>query len=374
MIGATTGYALCWLLVLVVPMMALVQALAAGAGAVCKTSLQGAIRRQYGLSWAIVTLCSIASVNIVTLAADAKAGSEAISLLTHLPAGYFIVPFIVVVGWLLVSHSYSRIERYLSLLPLVFVCYVASAILAHFDVMAFLHSVFVPQFAFSTAYTSGAIALLGTTMTSYVYFWESVEIAERRPEGASIRFFERDAVVSMLAVGVILVFIVVASAATLGKHHLPVETASDMAIALVPLAGPWASTLFGLGLLGSAILVVPILASATAYVAAHTFGWTGSLDCSFAEAKAFYGILLASLGVAGAAAFVPISSISMLYGASIAGGVATPLTLFFLVWIAGDRSVMGERRFGLPLVAAAWVVTGIVTAAGVIYLVCALRA
>src|SRR5271166_5766764 len=139
-IGATTGYALCWLLVLVVPMMALVQALAAGAGAVCKTSLQGAIRRQYGLSWAIVTLCSIASVNIVTLAADAKAGSEAISLLTHLPAGYFIVPFIVVVGWLLVSHSYSRIERYLSLLPLVFVCYVASAILAHFDVMAFLHS------------------------------------------------------------------------------------------------------------------------------------------------------------------------------------------------------------------------------------------
>src|SRR5271166_4779454 len=179
-IGATTGYALSWLVVLVVAMLALVQSLAAGVGAVCKTSLQGAIRRHYGLSWAILTLCAVAAVNVFTLAADVKAGSEALSLLTRLPAGYFILPFVVVVGWMLVSHSYSRVERYLSLLPIVFVGYVASAVVAHIDGAALLHSIFIPHYTLAPLYAFGAIALLGTTLTSYVYIWESVEVAERR--------------------------------------------------------------------------------------------------------------------------------------------------------------------------------------------------
>ncbi|HMD02908.1 MAG TPA: divalent metal cation transporter [Candidatus Baltobacteraceae bacterium] len=371
-IGATTGYELCWLVVLVVPMLAVVQALAAGVGVVCKTSLQGAIRREFGLNWAIVTLCAVAAVNVMTLAADVKAGSEAISLFTHVQAGYFILPFVLVVGAMLLSHSYGKIERYLSLLPILFVCYAGSAILAHIDIKALLAGVFVPHFRVAPLYAFGALALLGTTLTSYVYIWESVEVAERRSEDASFHRFTRGAAYGMLSVGVIFVFILIASAATLGKHHQTVATANDMAAALVPLAGPWASTLFGIGLLGSAVLAVPVLAGTTAYVAAHTFGWDGSLDRSFRDAKPFYGVLLASLAVAAVAAFAPVSPVALLLWASIAGGLATPLTLAFLALIAGNRKLMGPYRMSRPLAVGAWAITGVVVAASLAFLLLSL--
>jgi Mn2+/Fe2+ NRAMP family transporter len=287
--------------------------------------------------------------------------------LTRAPSNLFVIPFAAVVGALLVTHSYGRIERYLSLLPLVFVGYAASAVLAHADVAAFLHSVFVPHFSFSPPYVFGAIALLGTTLTSYVYVWESVEVAERRPERSAIGRFEKDAAFGMLAVGVVFLCIVVACAATLGKHHLPIETASDAAAALTPLAGKWAGTLFGIGLLSSAVLAVPVLAATTAYVFAHTFGWRGSLDDSLGDAKRFYAVLLSSLAVAALAALLPFSPIAILYWASIAGGVATPLTLCFLVLAARDPQVMGVSIIGRGLAAAAWITTGCVTVAAALF-------
>ena len=368
-VGATTGYALCWLILLIVPALALVQALAADVGAVCQTSLQGAIRRYYGLGWAVVTLCAVAAVNTVTLAADLKAGTEALSLLTRIPAGYFVLPFVALVGWLLLSRSYRRIERYLSVLPLAFVCYAASAILAHFDVAALLHSIFVPSYTLSPAYAAGAIAILGTTLTGYVYICESIGIAERAQDRTPIRVFERDAFVSMLMVGIIFVFILVASAATLGKHHLPVETASDMAAVLVPLAGPWAGILFAIGLLASAVLAVPILASTTAYVVTHTFGCPGSLNAGRGDAKVFYGVLIGSLAIAGFVALAPVSPVAMLFWASILGGLATPVTLAFLMLIAGDAKVMGQYRMSRAVAALAWLIVGVVTAAGIAFVV-----
>jgi len=349
-------------------MLAVVQAMAAAVGGVCKTSLQGAILRRFGLGWAMATLCAVVAVNVITLVADVKAGSEALSLLTRVPAGYFILPFVFGVGWLLVSHSYGRIERLLAILPLVFVCYAASAVLAHFNVGAFFRGVFVSHVTFSVGYTSAAIALLGTTLTSYVYVWESIEVAERRPPGFAIGSFERDAVLGMVLIGIIFIFIVVASATTLGKRHLPIATATDIAAALTPLAGPWAGRLFGIGLLGSAILAVPILASTSAYVMSHTFGWSGSLNSRFGEAKAFYGVMLGSLAIAAVAAFAPLSPIKVLYWASIAGGLATPLTLYFLVRIARDRRTMGHYRIGSSVAASAWIVTLVVTLAAAAFL------
>ena len=349
-------------------MLAVVHAIAASIGAVCGTSLQGALRRRYGLGWGIVTLVAIVVVNVFTLAADVKAGSEASSLLTHAPADAFVVPFALVVGFLLVTHSYARIERFLSLLPLVFVGYAASAVIAHADMGLFLRSVFVPHFAFSPPYVLGAIALLGTTLTSYVYVWESVEVAERRPERSAIGRFEKDAVFGMLAVGVVFLCVVVACAATLGKHHLPIETASDAAAALTPLAGKWAGTLFGIGLLASAVLAVPVLAATTAYVFAHTFGWRGSLDDAMRDAKRFYAVIVSSLAIAALVALLPVPAIAILYWASIAGGVATPLTLCFLVVTARDRRVMGDNRIGRGLAASAWIATACVTVAAAAFL------
>ncbi|HEV7178707.1 MAG TPA: divalent metal cation transporter, partial [Candidatus Baltobacteraceae bacterium] len=114
-IGALTGYALCWVVVLAIGMLAVVQALAAAVGGACRTSLQGAIVRRFGIRWGIATLCAVAAVNLITLAADLKAGSEAMALLTGVRADVFVLPFTVAVGTLLVTHSFNRIERVLQL-------------------------------------------------------------------------------------------------------------------------------------------------------------------------------------------------------------------------------------------------------------------
>ena len=373
-VGATTGYALCWLVILIIPMVALVQALAADIGAVCQTSLSGAIRRHYGFGWALVVLVALGAVNTLTLAADVKAGSEALALLTHIDARAYIIPIVAVVAWLLLSHSYHRIERALLAVSVVFVLYVVSAILAHVDVAALLRDGLVPRSSVSPAYLAGAVALLGTTLTGYAYVWESIGVAERgagkrRAGRASIRAFERDAAAGMAVVGMLFLAILIASAATLGRNHLIVATASDMALALRPLAGPWAGALFGIGLLASAILAVPVLASVNAYVAAHTFGWPGSLDATLRDAPAFYVVASASLALAAVIAFAPVSSIALLSWSSIAGGVATPVSLTFLMLVAGNHTAMGSNRMSRAWAVCGWGITAIVTLAVVAFLV-----
>jgi Mn2+/Fe2+ NRAMP family transporter len=365
-VGAATGYALLWLVLLAVGMLAIVQALAAAVGAACKSSLQGAIRQRFGRRWALVTLAAIGAVNVITLVADVKAGAESLGLLTGLHAEWFVVPFAVVVGYLLVSHSFARIERVLQLLPLAFVAYAASAFLARFDAAAALHGLLVPHVSFQQA--GMAVAIVGTMLTSYVYVWESLEIARRQPSDDAAAHYKRDAALGMLAVGAIFLFIVVASAATLGVHQLRVDTAADLARALTPLAGPWAGTLFGIGLLGSAILVVPILAGTNGYVAAQTFGWRGDLDSPLSQAKAFYAVVLGSLALGAIAALAPVSPVALLYWASVAGGVATPLTLLLLVRLASDRRAMGNARVGRPLAIAGWLVGGVTSVAATAFL------
>jgi Mn2+/Fe2+ NRAMP family transporter len=136
-VGATTIYGLAWLVVLVLPMLAAVQTIAGTIGAVCRTSLQGAIRREFGMGWAAITLFTVVAVNLITLTADVEAGSEALTLLSGIRYEFFVLPFVAIVGWLLVSKSYLRIERFLSFVPLVFLCYGASAIVARADWGAF---------------------------------------------------------------------------------------------------------------------------------------------------------------------------------------------------------------------------------------------
>jgi Mn2+/Fe2+ NRAMP family transporter len=360
-VGAATGYTLSWLVVLLLPMIAVVQSIAAVIGASCRTSIQGAIRRRYGLAWALVALLAVLAVNLITLTADLEAGTESLKLLTGIPRIYFVLPFAGGVGWLLLSKSYLRIERVLSFLPLIFLCYVISAVLAKPDWAMLLHSLVFPRFEFTLPVAGGALALLGTTLTSYVYYWESIEVSERGITPDQVGYMKADAAWGALVPAVCFLFILVATAATLGKSHTPVQTATDAAAALAPLAGAWSTALFAVGLLASAAIAVPVLAGTSAYVVAQTFGWRASLDAPIDQARAFYAALLGSLAVAAAFAFAGFSPIGLLYWASLAGGLATPLTLWFLMAIAQDRGLMGEARINGALAIAGWATTAVVT-------------
>ncbi len=367
-VGATTGYALTWLVVLLLPMLAVVQMIAGSIGAVTRTSLQGAIRSRYGVFWACVALVSVVAVNIFTLTADVEAGAVALTLLTGIAYQYFVLPFVALVGWLLISQRYSRVERILSLLPFIFLAYGASAIAAKADWGLVARAIVLPQFHLNALFIGGALALLGTTLTGYVYIWESVEVAERAPALSQLRSVRIDATLGMVFATLMFLFILVATGATLGREHSLVQTAADAALALKPLAGPWASALFGIGVLGSALLAVPVIAGTTGYVVAHTFGWRGGLNAPFRDARAFYAAIVAALAIAAVFSFAGVSPIALLYGASIAGGLATPITLYFAVRLARDEVTMGGHRIGPLLAGAGWVVAALMSAAAILYL------
>jgi len=366
-VGATTVYGLAWLVVAILPMLAVTQVIAASVGAATRTSVQGAIVRRYGIAAGILSLAAIVAVNLLTLVADVEAGCQALALLFHLPYQVFLLPFVAAIAYLLLTHSYARVATWLMFVPILFVAYAASAVLAHADWLDVARHTLVPHFEFSGVYLAGALALIGTTITSYEYLWESIEVAQTRRPLTRLGPLRVDAVLGVVAAGAGFLFVLIASGATLGLHHLPIETVADAARALTPFAGPAAGALFGIGLFGSALLTVPILAASTAYAVGHTFGNRASLDDAYAEAKPFYRIIVAALLVGAAASLLGLPPIRLLVWASIAGGLGTPITLVLMNCVARSRRAMGESRIGLPLSIAGWAVAAIIVLAGVAY-------
>jgi Mn2+/Fe2+ NRAMP family transporter len=372
-VGAATGYGLAWLVVLLLPMLAVVQAIAASVAAVSGMSLQQAITRTCGRAPALLSAAAIVVISLFTLGADLQAGAQALALLCGLPYYLFVVPIVAAAYWVLATKSYLRIERVLASLTLIFLCYVASAILARPDWGDVLRSIVLPHFSLAPAYAVGALALLGTTLTSYVYFWESIEIAERRTAGSELRAARSDAAIGMLVAGSSFLFILIAGAATSGIHHVTIQTAGDAASALRPLAGAWDQRLFGIGLFASAAIAIPVIAATNGYVVAQLLELPASLTLSPAQAPAFYRVIFLSLAFAGVLALLPIPMISLLYWVSVAAGVATPVTLTLMLIVAQNRELMRGRPISLPLACAGWTIVAIVTFSAVSVFFVALR-
>lgn len=366
-IGSTTIYALSWLVLLIIPMLAVVQAISAQIGAVTKCGLERIIRRHYGFGWALVAMLSILIVNVLTLGADLEGGGAALQLLTGVTYRVWIVPIAIAVTAVLVFGSYKRIERVLIFIPLVFVSYIAAAIAVHPDWRQVALHALIPHLEATPAYITGAIALLGTTLTSYVYVWESIEVAHHAPV-RRIGLVQAEGTIGAAVAGITFFFIVVATGATLGTHHRVVETAQDAAQALAPIAGRWSSLLFGTGLLGSALLAIPVLTATSAYVISAMFRWHGDLDSKFWRTRPFYIAMSASTLAGLAIAFAGVAPVKLLFVSSIVGGLATPVTLVLMMVVAQNRKIMRHDRCSGWLLASGWCVAGIVTVAALAFL------
>ena len=367
-IGSTTTYALGWLVLLVIPMLAVVQAISSQIGAVTKAGLEDLVRSRYGRYAAFLVLLSVLFVNVLTFAADLEGGGAALHLLTGLNYQIWIIPLAAVSLALLILGTYQKVERILVYIPLAFFSYIIAAFFAHPDWGAVLRYSFIPHLEHSRDYVSGAIALLGTTLTAYAYVWQEIEIKEERPPLRRLGLVQVNATLGAIAAGITFWFIVIATGATLGVHGKQVQTAEEAAMALAPIAGRYAAMLFGIGLLGSALLALPVLLATTAYVTSEMFGWVGKLDAKFFEARRFYGIMLAVAVLGCAIAFAGIQPIRLLFFSSIAGGIATPVTLVFMLLAACDKGVMRDKPLKPWLRIAGWVTTGIVAVAAGIFL------
>jgi Mn2+/Fe2+ NRAMP family transporter len=367
-IGSTTTYELGWLTLLVIPMLAVIQAVAAQIGTVTKRGLEDCVRAEYGRFWAFAALAALLVVNVLTLAADLEGGSAAVEMLTGVKYTWWVAPLGLLTVVMLVFGNYRTIERVLRYLALLFLTYVGAAILAHPDWNAVLRGSFVPHLDFKPDTVSGALALLGTTLTAYAYVWETIELSEEKPPLRRLGLVQVDAALGIVVAGLTFWFILIATGATLGVHHVKVDTAQQAAQALAPIAGKYASLVFAIGLLGSALVAIPVIAGTSAYVAAEMFGWRRSLDASFNRARAFYltlsGCVVASvlIGLAG------VPPIKLLYMSGIAGGIATPLTMALMLLVARNHRIMHQARIPPWLATAGWCVALVVGAATVIYL------
>lgn len=368
-IGATTVYGLGWLVILVVPMLAVVQAVSAAVGGVCREGLEDVLARHYHRVAAWIALVAILAVNVITLIADLQGGAAALSLLTGgVDFRFYVMPLAGLSAVMLIFLDYKRIQRVLIVLPMLFLTYPIAAIMAHPNWHDVIVNSIIPHLKNTAAYSQGAIALLGTTLTAYAYVWETIELSEERPPLRRLGLVQVDATLGTIVAGISFWFIVVATAATLGIHHKNVATAQDAALALAPFAGHWASLVFGIGLLGSSLIAIPVLAATSAYVVAELFGWRAGISKTFWQAPRFFGTLTVVLAGCGLLAMLGTNPIKLLFAASIAGGLATPVTLFLMLLVAGNKTVMGKYRPRPWLLAAGWGVFAIVALAAAFYL------
>ena len=352
-VGAQTGYQLAWVVVLVAPLLAVVLAIAAQVGAVAKDDLQALARRRYGTRVAGLLLVSVVAVNMVTIAANLQAGAAGLGLLAGVDYRWMVAPLGCALTGLLLAGTYDQVVGVLRFALLGFLGFGAAAFLAHPDWGQVLRGSLVPTF--SGQVVSGGLALLGTTLTSYVYVWET--IGREGPESADLGRARAGAVAGSIVTAVILWFMLVACAATLGRHPpATVSSAQQAAAALRPLAGTAAADLFAAGLVVSALVALPVLLATTAHVVGAQFDWRRGLNQTIANARGFYVVLAASAGLAIAVTLAGVPVIGMLVTASVLGGVATPVGIIVMVRLARDPAVMGARPVSRGLAVAGWVV------------------
>jgi Mn2+/Fe2+ NRAMP family transporter len=373
-VGAQTIYRLSWVALLVAPLLAVVLAIAARVGVVTSSDLQSLTLKRYGQRVAAVLMASVVVVNVVTIAADVQAGAAGIGLLAGIGSRWIVLPLALgLVGVLLIGR-YGQVVAVLRYLLLGFLAFTAAAVLARPDWPRLLQASLVPALSLRGDEVTGALALLGTTLTSYVYVWETVQrgVEEPRPDaplGTALRRAGAGAIVSAVFTALILWSMLVASAATLGRHHQVVASPQDAARALRPLAGPLAGNLFAAGLVVSAVVALPVLMASTAHVVGAQFDWRRGLSQRVGQARRFYAVLAVSAGLAVAVTLAGVPVFGMLVAASVIGGLGTPIGLVLLVRLARDPLIMGDQAISPFLALAGWMIAIVVGGLGVLFLI-----
>jgi NRAMP (natural resistance-associated macrophage protein)-like metal ion transporter len=376
--GAKFGYELAWTVVLTYPLMVAVQLISARLGRVTGRGLADNIRENFPAPVLYVLVIMLLVANTINVAADVAAMGQSLQLVVGGPSQVYTVAFGVVCLALEIYLSYRRYVTFLKWLTLTLFAYVAVALVANVSWPAVLSGIVWPKVSLSTEMLTVIVAVFGTTISPYLFFWQAaqeVEDVDADPEAHSLREspsqapdqFHRiniDTYVGMGLSNVIALFIIIATAATLHQSGvLDIETSAQAAEALRPIAGRFAFLLFSLGIIGTGMLAVPVLAGSAAYAVAETFRWQRGLDRKLREARGFYAIVaFATLGGI-ALTFSPIDPIKALFWSAVINGVISVPILFVMMLLAGNPKVMGEFASSPRLKFVGWLATAVMAAA-----------
>ncbi|HEX5167022.1 MAG TPA: divalent metal cation transporter [Thermomicrobiales bacterium] len=369
--GATWGYQFLWTSVITLPMNIAVQSVCARVGLVTGRGLAGTIRSEYGRRWLYPIVALLFVANTINIGADIVAIAAVIDMLTGLPATVLVLPIGLGIALLEIIIPYPRFARYLKLLTLVIFAYVIGAFFASPDWGAAAAATVIPKVSLTPDAIQTFVAILGTTISPYLFFWQvSEEVEEEESRGITpaaappgqmrslLHAARLDVATGMVLANVGFYFIVLTSAATLhAAHQNDIQTAAQAAEALRPLAGSASSLLFALGIIGTGLLAIPTLAGSSAYAASELFDWPEGLNKTFRRAPQFYIVIALATLLGGLMTFTGISEISALILAATVNGVIAPILLVFIMSIAGNRHVLGEYVFGRTTRIVGWATT-----------------
>ncbi|HXX83865.1 MAG TPA: divalent metal cation transporter [Casimicrobiaceae bacterium] len=376
--GAQFGLLTLWTIVFTYPLMVGIQLVSARIGRVTGHGLASNIGRNFprGVLYGIVVLLVVA--NTINIAADIAAMGDALQLVVGGPSQVYVVVFGTVCLLLQVFLTYQRYVRYLKWLTLALLSYVALVLTIEIPWREVVARSLTPHFAFTTEYLTVVVAVFGTTISPYLFFWQASQEVEElnadpaagalahAPAGADehLRRIKIDTYIGMAFSNIIAFCIILGTAATLHAAGVTdIQTSAQAAEALRPLAGHFAFLLFSLGIIGTGLLAVPVLAGSAAYAVAETFEWKRGLDLKLLEAREFYTIIaLATLGGV-ALDFSPIDPIKALFWSAVINGVIAVPIMVVMMLLADDPKVMGRFIVTRRLKALGWLATGTMAAA-----------
>jgi Mn2+/Fe2+ NRAMP family transporter len=278
----------------------------------------------------------------------------AVELLTGIKFIYWIVPMAALMAGVTIFLHYKTVSRLLLWLVAVFATYIVAALLAKPDWGEVVRSTFVPHITMSPDYLLGAVALLGTTITPYLFFWQASGEVEEKRGVQSIGRTNVDIATGMILSNLIAFFIIVATGAVLFSHHAQIHTAADAARALQPFAGPYATVLFSIGVIGAGLLAIPVLASSAAFGVAGLFGWRRGLGRNPRNAPQFYVVIGCAFLVAMELAIAAVDPIKALFYSQVLDGLIAPVLIVLLVILTSSRKLMGDFVNGLPTKILGW--------------------
>lgn len=377
-VGAQFGYGLLWTMPFSYPLMAVTQEISARVGRVTGHGLAGNLRRHFAPGWLYLMAGLLLGANIINLGADLGAMGAALKLVTGGHAHLYTLLFgmgCVLAEVFVPYHAYVRVLKWLSASLLA---YVAVVLVVRVPWPAVLRATLLPHLTLSSAYLQGLIAVMGTTISPYLFFWQASQEAEdlsvapgedrltRVPDQAPQQFrrIRVDTFVGMGFSSVVAFFIMLTAAVTLHASGVTdIQTAAQAAEALRPLAGNFAFVLFSLGIIGTGLLAVPVLAGSAAYAVGEALRWPVGLERRPLEARGFYGVLAAATLIGVALNFSPVDPVRALYWSAILNGVTAGPVMIALMVMASRPQVMQQFTLPRSLKVVGWLATAVMIAA-----------
>jgi len=379
--GAGHGFGLLWLSLWTFPLMSVVQEMCARIGIVTGRGLAGNIRIHFSRRILRFATLLLFAANAFNIGADLGAMAKGVQLLQpKFQFWWLVVGFALISLLMQVFTPYAKYAKWLKWLALVLFSYVISAVLAHIDWGSALHSTLIPHIQFNKDTLLLICAILGTTISPYLFFWQTSQEVEEEIEAGKTTLAERrastppeaikrmrvDVWSGMLISNVVMFFIIAACGGILFPHGITeITSAAQAAEALRPFAGNATYFLFAIGIIGTGLLAIPVLAGSSSYAIAESLRWKSGLHRNLRQAYAFYGVIILSMIVGLALNFVGIDPIKALIYSAVGNGVVAPLILFFIVRLSSDKKVMGHWANKPFTTAIGWFTTVIMAVAGI---------